>query len=233
MNMLKTGLFTLVLVLTSTLANAQNMFSPELQAMVDAFVAEHMEQGKLPGVSLVIVQDGQVVYTKGYGFANIEKQIPMTERTPVAVASQAKGMTALAVMQLVEQGKVNLDAPITTYLPWFKVNDPRGPAITVRQVLTHTAGLPTDLVLDGNRDPDALEQRVHQLANVKLNRDPGTAYEYATDGYAIAGLIVQTVSGMPFKDYMAQNIFAPLAMQDATFDPDEAEQHGLAQGYSK
>jgi CubicO group peptidase (beta-lactamase class C family) len=157
----------------------------------------------------------------------------MTDRTPVAVASQAKGMTALAIMQLVEQGKVDLDAPVITYLPWFKVDDPLSSSITVRQVLTHTAGLRPDLILDGNRDRDALEQRVRDLATVKLNRAPGTAYEYATDGYAIAGLIVQTVSGMPFKNYMAQNVFAPLAMQDATFDPDEAEQNGLALGYSK
>jgi CubicO group peptidase (beta-lactamase class C family) len=233
MNALKIGLSTLVLVLVSIVANAQTMSSPELQTMIDDFVAERMEQGKLPGLSLVIVKDGQILYTKGYGFANIETQTPMTDRTPVAVASQAKGMTALAVMQLVEQGKVDLDAPVPTYLPWFKVDDLRGRSITVRQVLTHTAGLPTSLILDGNRDPNALEQRVHELATVKLNRDPGTAYEYATDGYAIAGLIVQTVSGMPYKDYMAQNIFAPLDMQEATFDPDEAEQNGLAQGYSK
>jgi CubicO group peptidase (beta-lactamase class C family) len=142
-------------------------------------------------------------------------------------------MTALAIMQLVEQGKVNLDARITTYLPWFKVNDARGSSITLRHVLNHTAGLPAQLILDGNRDPNALEQRVRELATVKLNREPGAEYEYATDGYAIAGLIVQTVSGMSFKDYMATHVFEPLDMRTATFDPAEAEKHGLAQGYDK
>lgn len=233
MNTLKTGLFTLALVFMSMIAHAQNMFSPELQVMIDDFVAERMELGNLPGLALTIIKDGQVAYTKGYGLANVEKQLAMTDHTPVAVASTAKGMTALAIMQLVEQGKVDLDAAVMSYLPWFTVDDPLGSTITVRQILSHNAGLPASGIYDGNRDPDALEQRVRALASVKLSRAPGTGYEYANDGYAIAGLIIQTVSGMPFEDYMAQHIFAPLAMEDSTFDPAQAEQHGLAQGYLK
>lgn len=225
--------FTFLLAVFTATTSAQTMPPTELVSKVDAFVTERMALGKLPGLSLVVVKDGRVLYSKGYGFANIEEKIFMTDSTPMAVASNAKGMTALAIMQLVEQGKVDLDAPVTTYLPWFKVDDSLSNTMTVRQLLTHTAGLPTSAIYDGNRDPDALEQRVRDLAKVKLNRVPGTGYEYANDGYAVAGLIVQTVSGMPFEDYMTQHIFAPLAMQDSTFDPARAQQHGLAQGYLK
>jgi CubicO group peptidase (beta-lactamase class C family) len=225
--------FIALACLFSATTSAQTPLPAELVSTIDAFVAERMEQGKLPGLSLVIVKDGQVAYTKGYGFANLEEQIAMTDHTPVAVASTAKGMTALAIMQLVEQGKVNLDAPVTTYLPAFKVDDPLSSTITVRQVLSHTAGLPASATYDGNRNSDALDQRVRGLASVKLSRAPGTGYEYANDGYAVAGLIIQTVSGMPFEEYMTQHIFAPLAMQESTFDPAQAEQHGLAQGYLK
>jgi CubicO group peptidase (beta-lactamase class C family) len=204
-----------------------------LSSSIDSFVQERMVQGKLPGLSLVIVQDGQVAYTKGYGFANVEKQIAMTDHTRVAIGSTTKGMTALAVMQLVEQGKLDLDVPVVNYLPWFSVDDPHSGDITLRHLLTHTSGLPAGAAFDGNRDPDALEQHVRSLATSKLHRLPGGDFEYANDGYAVAGLVVQAVSGMPYADYMTNYVFAPLGMQDATFDLTWAEEKGMAQGYIK
>jgi CubicO group peptidase (beta-lactamase class C family) len=224
-------LFTLLIFLFSATTLAQATLPTELVSKVDAFVTERMVLGKLPGLSLVIVKDGQVTYTKGYGFANIEKQIAMTDHTRVAIGSTTKGMTALAVMQLVEQGKLDLDAPVENYVPWFSVDDPHGDDITLRHLLTHTSGLPASAAFDGNREPDALEQHVRSLATTKLQRTPGSEFEYANDGYAVAGLVVQEVSGMPYADYMTKFIFAPLGMQDATFDFTRAEAEGMAQGY--
>jgi CubicO group peptidase (beta-lactamase class C family) len=226
--------FALATALTACTFGGKATPSPSvLSARIDTFVRERMSAGKLPGLSLVVVKDGGVRISKGYGFANLEQQTAMTDRTRVAIGSTTKSMTALAVMQLVEQGKLKLDAPVVTYLPWFKVDDSSSKTITLRHLLTHTSGLPTRTNFDGDRDPNALEQHVRSLASIKLHRTPGSGFEYANDGYAVAGLVVQVVSGLPYAEYMTKFVFAPLGMTDATFDLSKAEREGMAQGYIK
>jgi CubicO group peptidase (beta-lactamase class C family) len=226
--------FALATALTACTFGGKATPSPSvLSARIDTFVRERMSAGKLPGLSLVVVKDGEVRISRGYGFANLEQQTAMTDRTRIAIGSTTKGMTALAVMQLVEQGKLKLDAPVMTYLPWFKVDDSSSKTITLRHVLAHTSGLPTSTNFDGNRDPNALEQHVRSLASIKLHRTPGSGFEYANDGYAVAGLVVQVVSGMPYAEYMTKFVFAPLGMTDATFNLSKAEREGMAQGYIK
>ena len=221
-------------VLTACTFGGKTTPSPAiLSARIDTFVRERMGAGKLPGLSLVIVKDGEVRISRGYGFANLEQQTAMTDRTRVAIGSTTKSMTALAVMQLVEQGKLKLDAPVVTYLPWFKVDDSSSKTITLRHLLSHTSGLPTSTNFDGDRNPNALEQHVRSLASIKLHRAPGSGFEYANDGYAVAGLVVQVVSGMPYAEYMTKFVFAPLGMADSTFDLSKAEREGMAQGYIK
>jgi CubicO group peptidase (beta-lactamase class C family) len=142
-------------------------------------------------------------------------------------------MTALGVMQLVERGLVDLDAPVTTYLPDFRMADDRFSDITLRQLLSHTAGIPGGETYDGAQDDEALERRVAGLADVPLRRAPGASFEYANDGYSVAGLVVQRVTGLSYEQYMAQAVFAPLGMDRTTFDPTEAATWGWAHGYAK
>jgi CubicO group peptidase (beta-lactamase class C family) len=142
-------------------------------------------------------------------------------------------MTALAVMQLVERGLVDLDAPVTTYLPEFQAADARSEAITLRQLLSHTAGVPASALYDGSQDDEALERRVAGLATVPLSRAPGSGFEYANDGYSVAGLVIQRVTGMSYEQYMTQFVFTPLGMDRTTFDPTEAATWEWAQGYAK
>jgi CubicO group peptidase (beta-lactamase class C family) len=200
---------------------------------IDTYVRGRMPDLRTPGLSLVVVDDGQVLISRGYGLADRDAGIPMTEDTPVAIASTSKGMTALAMMQLVEQGVVDLDAPVTRYLPEFNMDDERAAHITVRQVLSHTAGIPASVVADLGPDDQALERRVASLASTELSRAPGSGYEYANDGYSVAGLIVQSVSGMPYEDYLAAHVFEPLGMPRTTFDVARAADLGLATGYGK
>src|SRR5919202_138887 len=185
---------------------------------IDAYMRERMPDLRTPGLSFVVVDGDQVLLSHGYGFADRDAGTPMTEDTPVAVASTNKGMTALAMMQLVEEGLVDLDAPVTRYLPDFSMDDERAAEITVRQVLSHTAGIPAGIHTDGAQDDQALQRRVASLASVKLSRAPGTGYEYANDGYSVAGLVIQTVSGQPYEDYLAAHVFEPLGMARTTFD---------------
>ena len=132
---------------------------------------------------------------------------------------------------MVEDGKVELDAPATRYLPWFTLDDPRAGSITVRHLLSHTSGIPASASLNGHQEPDALERRVRLLEWQKLQSAPGERFEYANDGFNVAGLIVQTVAGMPYEQVIAEKILKPLKLDRSTFDPARAAELGLAQGY--
>jgi CubicO group peptidase (beta-lactamase class C family) len=200
---------------------------------IDNYVRGRLPNLRTPGLSLVVVEGDQVILSRGYGFADRDAGTPMTENTPIAVGSTNKGMTAVAVMQLVEQGRVDLDAPVLRYLPDFGMADDRAADITVRQLLSHTSGIPAGTASDGAQDNEALQRRVASLASVKLERVPGSGYEYSLDGYSVAGLVVQTVSGMRYEDYLAAHVFAPLDMKQTTFDPSRADELGFATNYAK
>ncbi|SEK31780.1 CubicO group peptidase, beta-lactamase class C family [Stigmatella aurantiaca] len=205
--------------------------SLELTERIDRFIAGRMAQGHVTGLSLVVLREGKPAYVRGYGFTHVDGSQRMTACSRVSIGSTTKSMTVLALMQLVEQGKVDLDAPVTRYLPWFQTADGRGGDILVRHLLSHTAGLPRSSLLEGDMDDGALERHVREMAQVRLEYAPGTGWNYANKGYAIAGLIIQTVSGMPYEQYMARYVFRPLGMEHTTFGPPVDPAAPLAQGY--
>jgi CubicO group peptidase (beta-lactamase class C family) len=226
--------FYLFLALAAALTPALPVAAQtEAGERIDAYVRGRLPNLRTPGLSVVVVQGDQVIFSRGYGFADRESASPMTENTPIAVASTTKGMTALAMMQLVEQGLVDLDTPITAYVPDFTMDDERATDITVRQLLSHTSGMPAGAASDGAQDEQALERRVASLAGVKLQRVPGSGYEYSLDGYSVAGLIVQRVSGMPYEEYVATHVFEPLGMSHTTFDLARGTELGFATNYAK
>ena len=142
---------------------------------VDDYITARMETAHIPGLSVAIVQGDQIVYLKGYGQADPSGR-PVTPQTPFIIGSISKTFTALAVMQLVESGKVDLDAPVQRYLPWFRVADPEASAqITVRNLLNHTSGLPqkADTFLWTDQDAGVLERSVRYLKTVALARPIG------------------------------------------------------------
>ncbi|HEX8538934.1 MAG TPA: serine hydrolase domain-containing protein, partial [Cystobacter sp.] len=171
-----------------------NALPPSVKERLEPFVTESMQVGHIPGLSLVILQGGQPVCIKGYGLANVEKHQPMTPNTLVSIGSTTKAMTALALMQQVEAGAVDLDAPVTRYLPWFRTADGLQDQILVKHLLSHTSGLPNGMSWDGDHDDKALERMVRSLAEAKLQFTPGQQEAYSNDGLAVAGLIVQTVA---------------------------------------
>jgi CubicO group peptidase (beta-lactamase class C family) len=208
--------------------------APDFAAM-DAFVVERMRDLHIPGLSLGIVQGNQTVYLQGYGSADPSGR-PVAPQTPFRLASVSKPLTAIAVMQLVERGLVELDAPVQRYLPWFRVADAApSAAITVRHLLYHTSGVPqsagNDNFFNGDLSDAALEQNVRQLATVALNRPVGSAYEYANLNYDTLGLIVQAVSGQSYEAYVEEHIFEPLDMRHSFTSQSAAQTDGLAAGY--
>jgi len=239
MNTLKSNriFFTLIcLTLMVVLIYGNVKASPKLQgetdfAAIDAYITEQMNALGIPGMALGIVQDGQIAHLGGYGVADSSGRA-VTPQTPFYLASVTKSFTALAVMQLVEAGKIDLDAPVQTYLPWFELADKDASAkITVRNLLNHTSGISTK---DGDRfwtSRQDLEEHVRGLTEIRLTRPVGTTWQYSNLNYSIAGLIVEKVSGQSYADYITQHIFKPLDMRHSYTSHEPALADGLATGH--
>ncbi|WP_163165471.1 serine hydrolase domain-containing protein [Arthrobacter sp. Alg241-R88] len=183
-------------------------------AAVDSFLREQIEVLGIPGAAVAVVRDGTQVHSAAFGRADPYGR-PMTAQTPVLLASTSKSLTAIAVMQQVEAGRLRLDEPVQTYLPWFTMDDPRSSAITVRQLLHQTSGMSArDTAFEASlaQDPGALEEAVRALADSPLAGEPGRRFHYASANYNILGVLVETVSGQPFGDYLKQHVFGPLNM---------------------
>ncbi|MEV6335597.1 serine hydrolase domain-containing protein [Nocardia vinacea] len=203
-------------------------------AAVDRYMSEYLSRTRLPGASIAITHGDRVVYVAGYGHDSSGAAIGATSRMPIA--SVSKSMTALAVMQLVDAGKVRLDAPVREYLTDFRLADSRGDRITVRELLNQTSGM-SDTAFPDLRRPqaDSLAGAVTRLHAAKLAADPGTEFHYHNPNYQVAARLVEVVSGEPFADYMWRNVFGPIGMRDSTTvnTPRAAEDvtHGYIRAY--
>ncbi len=215
-----------------TSAFAQNELTQELSKKIDEKVLSYMDDGDIPGLSLVIIKDGKQ-YIKTYGYSNVDNETKVDENTIFEIGSCSKAFTALAVMDLVEQNKLNLKANVSEYLPWFKVYYKDAVAdITVEQLLHHTTGIPWNTIslIPESTATNALEQTVKKLIGVELSEKPGEAYEYATIHYDVLALLVQEVTKIPFETYIQNNIIASLGLDNTTIgEPKEISK--LSQGY--
>jgi CubicO group peptidase (beta-lactamase class C family) len=201
-------------------------------ASIDAYISAQMQADHIPGVALGLVHNDQIVYLRGFGTAD-QSGRAVTSHTPFILASVSKSFTALAIMQLVEAGKIELDAPVQRYLPWFRVADPVASArITVRHLLYHMSGIPSSgYACRADQATMSLEQYVRSLATLTLDRPVGSRPDYCSTNYDVLGLIVQTVSGQPYATYVQQHVFAPLQMHDSFASEPEARRDGLAEGH--
>lgn len=202
---------------------------------IDEYIEEQMHRLRLPAVSLAIVEGNQIVHLRGFGFARSGGEAP-TPQTPFSIGSLTKSFTALAVMQLVEAGKIDLDSPVQRYLPWFKVADPQASArMTVRHLLNQTSGLPALLGManlgDFDSRPQATERQVRSLSTLKLTRQVGLKFEYSNTNFNVLGLIIEAASGESYSDYIQQHIFEPLEMCHSYTSKLVAQQNSLAMGY--
>ncbi len=193
--------------------------APDLRAEIPAierYIAQQMQRNRIPGVAVAIVSNDSVIYARGFGTDGFGASL--TERTGFVLGSMSKSVTALAVMQLAERNLVQLDAPVQQYLPWFRVADASSSArITVRQLLQHTSGIPTNAARATGASR-SLNDQVRALADVALNNAPGAVHEYASPNYLVLGAIVEAVSQRSYASYVQASIFAPLGMRDSHVD---------------
>lgn len=204
-------------------------------SVVDSLYRSFAERRKLPGLVWGVVVDGQLVHTGQVGQANVARKIPADARSLFRIASMSKSVTAMAVMKLWEEGKVQLDAPAERYLPEMKglkllTTDAR--VITVRDLLTHGAGFPEDNPWGDRRLADSDQQLIDFVrGGISFSNVPGYEFEYANLGFSLLGRIVTVVSGMPYQQYTAEQIFKPLGMTSTTWEWKDVPASRLALGY--
>ncbi|MFF2888658.1 cyclic peptide export ABC transporter [Paenibacillus sp. NPDC057967] len=204
------------------------------EAEIEQFIEKSWDKSNIPGMSVVIVNGGQTVYQKGFGHADVSRDVPVTPDTLFELGSTSKAFTALAVLQLEEEGKLNLDENVSAYLPWLELTYKEQPAaVTLRQFLHHTSGVPFETIGDipVADDEGALEQTVRTLIGLELDRQPGEQYEYATINYDVLGLIIQNVSGQTYEQYVQDRILVPIGLTSTFMFRQEAEQHQFSKGY--
>ncbi|MFI5321340.1 MAG: serine hydrolase domain-containing protein [Myxococcota bacterium] len=190
----------------------------DVGAFVDGIVAAELARSDVAGAVVVVVANGAPVLVRGYGFADVEKRAPVDARTLFRLASISKLFTSLAVLQLVERGELDLDADVNAYLD-FTVPKAFGRPVTLRQLLTHRAGFEERLrdLGHANAPPIPLARFVRERLP-RREREPERSPSYSNYGVALAGYIVERTARVPFERYVAENIFAPLGMQRASFE---------------
>ncbi|TNB74285.1 beta-lactamase family protein [Arthrobacter sp. BB-1] len=204
-------------------------------AAVDSFLRDQIQTLGIPSAAIAVVRDGRQVHSAAFGKADPSGR-PMTPQTPVLLASTSKSLTAIAVMQQVESGRLRLDEPVRTYLPWFTMDDPRSSNLTVRHLLHQTSGMSsreTAFEASLDQEPEALEESVRALANSPLAAEPGQRFHYASANYNVLGLLVQAVSNQPFGEYVRRHVFGPLGMVHSHTTAASAKEDDAAEGYSR
>ena len=192
----------------------------ELETFLDGFFAEKMEALDVPGAAFVLVKDGEIFFIKGYGYADLKRRVPVDPHTTAfRIGSTSKLFTATAVMQLVEEGKIELHANVNRYLETFQIPDTYPEPVTMAHLLTHTGGFDERRIGTFARTPEEMQPLGEYLAEHMPPRvmPPGEVTSYSNHGLALAGYIVETVSGMPFEQYVAEHLLQPLEMTRSSF----------------
>lgn len=215
-----------------TATQTRSSASGDVYERVDAYVAGQLEDSRIPGASIAVVDSGGTVHATGFGTDG--RGDPITADTPFWIGSNTKSITALAVMQLVEDGTVDLDAPVRRYLPDFSVADPAASEeITVRHLLNQTSGISRrdgiEVLVRGGEA--SMQETVAEMADLQLNRPVGSSFEYANLNSVVLGVLVEQVSGQTWQEYVENTIFEPLGMERTFTDRDAAEAAGLTSTY--
>ncbi|MFZ6735422.1 serine hydrolase [Undibacterium sp. Ji42W] len=183
----------------------------------EQFVASQMAREKIPGLSIGYLQ-GQVMWAGGYGYADLENKVPATATSSYRLASVTKPMTAAAILQLVDSGKVALDAEVQSYVPYF----PKKPyPVTVRQLLGHLAGVNAYVnpqLEQHFKEHKNTRESIAVFENFDLIAEPGTRFRYTSYGYNLLGAVIEGASGMSYSDYMTKNVWEPLGMTTTRLD---------------
>jgi CubicO group peptidase (beta-lactamase class C family) len=229
-------LFVVVSLRAASVAPGQNAEVSSAIQVFDAWIQSTAAEREQPGLSIGIVYDQNLIWAKGYGFANLEKKIPATPQTAYRIASISKLFTSTAIMQLRDAGKLQLDDPVAKHLDWFRPKNryPDAPPITIRNLITHTSGLPRESAGTYWNDMTfpTREAMMRALAEQETVLEPDTEWKYSNLALAIAGEVVAKVSGEPYEKYIESHILTPLGMSSTRVLPSK-DMPNLATGYGR
>ncbi|MBU1050155.1 beta-lactamase family protein, partial [Candidatus Bipolaricaulota bacterium] len=191
---------------------------------LDGVLQQIIDRWRIPGMAVGMVEGTEVVYAKGFGVQSLETQVPVALDSAFSTASVSKCFVATAVVQLAERGRIDLDAPLVQYLPYFRMDDDRHRQITIRQMLSHTSGMPDiheseydDMVAHPESDDGSAERFVRGLSDSQLIANPGERFSYSNIAYNALGDLIAKVSNMPFERYMRDQILIPSGMEHSGF----------------
>jgi len=223
-------IFCLIILINNQLSNAQTK-----AAQIEDLMSLYTEYGQFNG-SLLVSEDGEVIYKNGFGKANMEWDIPNTSNTKHRLGSITKQFTAMLILQLVEEGKLQLDVPISTYLLDYPKTS--GDKITLHHLLTHTAGVPNytsfpKFFEETSRDPYIPNDFTSLFKDMELEFAPGERFAYSNSGYFLLGVIIEEVTGKSYEENLKEKIFQPLNMKDTGFDHHNTILKNRASGYEK
>jgi serine beta-lactamase-like protein LACTB, mitochondrial len=201
-----------------TISHAAGQLPKEKAHALEKLITPYLSDHFVPGLSLAVVDQGAVVYTQGFGLADVENSVPASADTVYRIASVSKSITAIGAMQLVEAGKLNLDAPIQNYCPDFPHK--KWP-ITSRELLMHQSGIRDyrdDAETINTRHYASIREALTQFENDPLEFEPGTKMQYTSYGYIVVGCVIEGASGVPYADYMRKAVFTPAKMISTRLD---------------
>ena len=235
-----TALLLALLVGRVAAAPPQLRNHPEVASTIDLlerWIGATMADRGLPGLVIAIVHDRETLWMRGFGFADMERKLPMQTSTVFRMASITKTFTATAVLMLRDQGALRLDDPVRDYLPWFRIQSdyPDEPAITIRQLLLHTSGLPREAAFPywtDRRFPSREDIRT-TLPEQHATYPPDTRYKYSNLGIALAGEVVAAAAGSSYEAFVQERLFAPLAMSSSSIYLTPEQKERLAVGYGR
>ena len=186
---------------------------------VDALMLRLMSMYSIPGAALALIKDGRIVLEKGYGFRDLESHAPVTTGTIFNIGSISKSFTALGIAQLVDEHRLNLDTPVIMYVPELRLSDPRvTQTVTLRQLLSHTSGLPPDEKWPA-QVPPTRQGIIREFATMPVTAQPGTGFQYCSRCVVLAAYVLERVAGQSWEAYTRTHIFAPLGMTTGSFGP--------------
>ena len=203
-------------------APRDNTLSSEKRAQIEKAVSAFMTANSVPGISIAIVQGGQPVWSSGFGMSDLEDSAPATSSTLYRLGSISKPITAVAILQLYERGKLDLDAPVQKYCPAFPQKDA---PITSRQLLGHLSGIrhynqdgKGDVPEDSARHFASMEESLQLFASDPLLSKPGTQFHYSTYGYTLLGCVLEGAASEKYVDFVRENVFRPAGMEHTQVD---------------
>jgi len=207
----------------------------EALAGFDEVVNDAMKKFEVPGMAIAIVKGKEVVYSKGFGFRDVEKQLPVTADTLFAIGSSSKAFTTFVLGTLVDEGRIEWDKPLRTYIPWFKLQDPvMTERLSVRDTVTHRSGLPRHDLVWYNNFESTREAFVRKLAYLEPNADLREKWQYNNLMYLTAGYLTEVITGKSWEEAVRQRVFDPLGMKRSNFSvADSQKDSDFAQPYGK